>query len=686
MDKYEYNEKAKQINDRIEEKDYMAAARIADGIDWKRVKSVKMLTNVGSAYAEIGRYEDAKEIFLIAFQRAPMGRRLAYKLTELSIIAGKIEEAEMYYHEFLEIAPKDISRYELLYKLEKKKGKPIEELIRILEEYKENEFDDIWAYELARLYHKAGMSEACITECDEIILWFGEGEYVEKAKELKAIYVPPDFNKRGRYRHQYEPQTTYISQMNQLDFLSQEIKKQEQQVPKVVERKFEKEIENEPQSEEKLFTQAQYYDTMKEREEKIEEQNIEQEEQEEQRQEEKQEKEQEKQEESLEEQEEDTKNSQEEKFDSQEAESPQGEDEQYNIYRVPRKYLQMDMPIEEIVKQYGRIVKKEERQQERMREEQREREELARLTKEQEEKSFDNSNNFEEEVSSNFNEEDVEQEETEIFRDTIEERSNEISETVPVSKELSEERKQIFAQFLHMQGVEAQLAEIFEEIDQRKEGKTTSFLENIIIIGEHKSGKTKLAVDLLKEINKTENKKGKKVAKISGGRLNNKDISETILRLHQADLLIEQASDMNKTTVKELLNVMSEYTGGMIVVLEDTKENIEYLLKENPDIKTRFNYQIILKEYDIADWVEKAREYAKGMDYIIDEMATLALSAKIDGIFAKKTSIEIDDIKHIVNKAIEKSEKKNLKKLFDTVFSRKYKDSDLTVLREADFE
>ena len=109
-------------------------------------------------------------------------------------------------------------------------------------------------------------------------------------------------------------------------------------------------------------------------------------------------------------------------------------------------------------------------------------------------------------------------------------------------------------------------------------------------------------------------------------------------------------------------------------------------LKENPDIKTRFNYQIILKEYDIADWVEKAREYAKGMDYIIDEMATLALSAKIDGIFAKKTSIEIDDIKHIVNKAIEKSEKKNLKKLFDTVFSRKYKDSDLTVLREADFE
>ena len=311
MDKYEYNEKARQINDRIEEKDYMAAARIADGIDWKRVKSVKMLTNVGSAYAEIGRYEDAKEIFLIAFQRAPMGRRLAYKLTELSIVAGKIEEAEMYYHEFLEIAPKDISRYELLYKLEKKKGKPIEELIRILEEYKENEFDDIWAYELARLYHKAGMSEACITECDEIILWFGEGEYVEKAKELKAIYVPPDFNKRGRYRHQYEPQTTYISQMNQLDFLSQEIKKQEQQVPKVVERKFEKEIENEPQSEEKLFTQAQYYDTMKEREEKIEEQNIEQEEQEEQRQEEKQEKEQEEQEESLEEQEEDTKNSQE---------------------------------------------------------------------------------------------------------------------------------------------------------------------------------------------------------------------------------------------------------------------------------------------------------------------------------------------------------------------------------------
>lgn len=675
LDKYEFNVKAEQINKMIEKKDFATAAKIADGIDWKRVKSVKMLTNVGGIYAQVGRYEDAKEILLMAFQRAPMGRRLAYKLTEVNIAAGNIEEAEMYYHEFLEIAPKDIRRYELLYRLEKKKGKPIEELIKILEEYKETEFDDIWAYELARLYHKAGMTESCIAECDEIILWFGEGEYVEKAKDLKALYVPPECNNHGKYQHHYEPHTTYISRMNQLEFPQQE--QQETEINQIQEIEEQREIE-ESFSEEESWNHTQYYQPIDRENDEAEEEEFQ---------------DLEETEKGLKEQRENTEEIEniedteeiediEEKFDTQEAEAPQGEEEQCNIYRIPRKYLQTGMPIEEIVQKYGKVVDKTERRKE---DSYKEEEEAERQKSSYEEEEAD-THSAEDIDNSLHREKIVQEKEDSTLKGTIQEMMNEISEITSIPTELSEERKQTFAQFLHMQGLEAQLAEIFDEIEQRRKERTTSFLGNIIIIGEHKSGKTKLAVDLLKEINKITNKKGKKMAKISGGRLNNKDIAETILRLNHADLLIEQAGEMNKTTIKELLNVMADYTAGMLVILEDTKENIEYLLKENPEITTHFNYQITLKECDIADWVEKARQYAKGLDYAIDEMATLALSAKIDAIYAKKTSIEIEDIKEIVNKAIEKSEKKNLKKLFDTVFTRKYKDSDLTILREVDFE
>ena len=251
--------------------------------------------------------------------------------------------------------------------------------------------------------------------------------------------------------------------------------------------------------------------------------------------------------------------------------------------------------------------------------------------------------------------------------------------------QLSEERKQSFAAFLHINGLEEQLAEIFDEAERIGEEKDTSLFGNVLIIGDHKSGKTTLATELMKNLNKATNRKGRKIAKISGDRLNNKGIKETIAHLIGADLLVERAGEMNRTTTQELLNAMAGFTGGMLVVLEDTNDGMARLIAENPEVEVRFTHKIILKEYEISEWVALAKEYAEELDYGIDEMGVLALSAKIDSLYAQKTVVDMEDIKGIIDAAIEHSERKNIKRLFETVFSRKYKDSDLTMLRENDF-
>ena len=185
LDKEEFRIKLEEINRLVEKKNYKDAMEVVDSIDWRRVKNVRTLCVVGEIYAANKRYEDSKEIFLLAYHRAPIGKNILYRLIEVSLKMKDISEAEEFYEEFLEVAPNDNTRYILKYKICKEKQVSLDEQIRILEEYKEKEFTERWSYELAKLYYQNGDTEKCLDLCNEMVLWFSEGKYVMKALDLK---------------------------------------------------------------------------------------------------------------------------------------------------------------------------------------------------------------------------------------------------------------------------------------------------------------------------------------------------------------------------------------------------------------------------------------------------------------------------------------------------------------------
>ena len=200
MDKYEYNLKLDQIKALSAEEGYMSAAEIADSINWNKIKNVNTLVKIGEIYEKAERYQDARDILLMAYDRSPIGRMIIYRLAEVAIKMGDYDAATEYYDEFVEIAPHDDMKYVLRYAIKKGQGASFDELITILEEYKDEEYTEEWAYELAYLYHKAGKADKCIEACDELILWFGDGPYVERALELKMLYQPLTKAQEEKYR------------------------------------------------------------------------------------------------------------------------------------------------------------------------------------------------------------------------------------------------------------------------------------------------------------------------------------------------------------------------------------------------------------------------------------------------------------------------------------------------------
>ena len=200
MDKYEYNLKLDQIKALSAEEGYMSAAEIADSINWNKIKNVNTHVKIGEIYEKAERYQDARDILLMAYDRSPIGRMIIYRLAEVAIKMGDYDAATEYYDEFVEIAPHDDMKYVLRYAIKKGQGASFDELITILEEYKDEEYTEEWAYELAYLYHKAGKADKCIDACDELILWFGDGPYVERALELKMLYQPLTKAQEEKYR------------------------------------------------------------------------------------------------------------------------------------------------------------------------------------------------------------------------------------------------------------------------------------------------------------------------------------------------------------------------------------------------------------------------------------------------------------------------------------------------------
>lgn len=236
MDKYEYKLKLDEMKSLASEGSYERAEEIADSINWRKVKNANSLVLASEIYSQVERYEDSRDVLLMAYDRSPIGRTIIYRLAELAIRTHNFEEARDYYDEFVEIAPHDNLKYVLRYKLSKEKGEAITEQIKILEELKEQEYTEKWAFELAYLYHQAGMSDKCIDACDELVLWFGDGVYVEKALELKMLYQPLTRLQKEKYqefRREKSERDGILEVRQDEDLASGEIVAETVQIPKV---------------------------------------------------------------------------------------------------------------------------------------------------------------------------------------------------------------------------------------------------------------------------------------------------------------------------------------------------------------------------------------------------------------------------------------------------------------------
>lgn len=233
MDKYEYKLKLDQMKSLTAEKDYQNAAAIADTINWNKIKNVNALVKAGEIYENAGRYEESREILLMAYDRSPIGRMIIYRLAKVAIKMKNYEEAKDYYQEFVEIAPHDNLKYVLKYEICKAEGADLKTQIAILEELKEQEYTEEWAYELAYLYHKAGMSEQCVDACDELVLWFGDGPYVERALELKMLYQPLTKVQEEKYRQFRQKQEGVVEVRPEDELDSGEIVSEPVQIPDV---------------------------------------------------------------------------------------------------------------------------------------------------------------------------------------------------------------------------------------------------------------------------------------------------------------------------------------------------------------------------------------------------------------------------------------------------------------------
>ena len=216
LDKEEFRIKLEEINRLVEQKNYKDAMEVVDSIDWRRVKNVHTLCVVGEIYAANKRYDDSREIFLLAYHRAPIGRNILYRLIEVSLKMKDIDEAMEYYDEFLEVAPNDSTQYVLKYKIRKAEQAPLEEQIRILEDYKEKEFTERWSYELAKLYYQNGDTKKCLDLCDEMVLWFSDGKYVMKALDLKSRRGMLTGSEKEKYDRQFIPKLKTVEESEEL--------------------------------------------------------------------------------------------------------------------------------------------------------------------------------------------------------------------------------------------------------------------------------------------------------------------------------------------------------------------------------------------------------------------------------------------------------------------------------------
>ena len=816
MDKYEYREKTEQIMKYVQTKSYDKAKEIAETIDWKRVKNASMLCTVSEIYEYTGEYQKSREILFIAYDRSPGSRKIVYRLGTLALRLGETEEALDCYEEFVSMAPKDPNQYILKYKILKAQNAPLKEQIRVLEEFKKAEYIEKWAYELAELYDKAGMTTECLEECDDLILWFSDGVFVQKAMELKIKYKPLTPQQQQKYRtpeteeksQAGKPATVETAQEEELEKKGEILEGQASQGQTAKEEPDQsQEIQPEP---EKLVDVGQVismlqdddkrdalirkldmsraltgvfllgmavggnqtieevthmlgkgegdvYETGQMRIEEILRQWEERQrknaaaiEEKKKEAEEKAAKERAKAEKVskdtatilsediqrlLNEMESEEKGSQEEMGGTTESIARLSE----SMKEQPEETVSQEEPAEEEIMEetVGETEEageeEEEYEEDEYEEDEYEEEEYDEdeyedeyedvsedeFEEEYDEGEYDDEESDFEEDDFGYDDEEIEDEETEEEEPTkleteevleIEEPDEDdssgssggpsfdtgfivqgrydLSATSEIGLKLglTEEQKKLFSYFVPIRGMSEQLVDVLEQDKVCKKRYGTSRTGNILVIGHKGSGKTVLAVDIVKAIQKQRRMKQGKVAIITGDALNKKNLISIIQKLSGGALIIEKASKMNDKTIDDLTGLMEEQTGEMLFILEDERRPMEKMLSEYPDFRRKFTSRVELPIFINDELVTFGQTYAKENGYRIDEMGILALYSRIDVLQKEDHFVTVAEVKDIMDDAIEHSQKANVKHLMKRVFGKSTDETDRIILKEDDFK
>ena len=842
MDKYEYRLKAEQIEKLVKKKDYQTAVKISDTIDWRRVKNLNMLYIVADLYEAVERYEDCMEILNIAYDRAPVGRMLLYKMTEIATRTHNFEEAIKLYREFVKAAPHDQSRYILKYQIYRERGSSLDDQIKTLKEYKTHEYQEKWAYELASLYDQAGMQEDCVRECDELILWFSEGEYVTKAMELKMKYEPLTPVQQDKYDHRYQTgasvnvgeddyeerevsvNTDKFSTINlqaelaaNLDEMLQKDEgdidvpdlglgaTEELTIPEVEEigpEPVEESVESEP-VEKSIEPEELTVPDIPSIEEIIEPEPEEKSMESEELMMEELEPEELKMEELMPEEiepepviEEPEPEPVVEELEPEPEPEPVVEElepepvvEEIEPEQEPEpvieelepepvvEELEPELVVEEskpepeepqLIKQItGRIeidkilqewdnkkseteaaLKAKEPEEEARKE--KVRQETAELVK----LISGTSDDIPEDVQQILKDLDEEQKqvnavvtEDDLPKDidapddldeaedlTIQELSvpedivyaakpdHEMVESEPKTKpangnkekittetgsmnmiqelekslarevadmtikegHLTREQAKIFAYFTAVRGVGEQLASLFK--GQAGASKVNSACGNVVVTGESGNGKTTLAIDIVKALQKLQRVESSRLAKISGKKLNTRDIYETLGKLKGGALIIEKAGGLSDASMMALSLAMEGDTGGLLIILEDQKAEIQRLFHKNSNLASKFEYKVDIPVFTNDELIAFARSYARELGFSYDEFAVLALYDRIGNGQTNDHRVSVAEVKDMVDAAIEHSEKGGVRKLFAKITGKSVDEEGYRLLHEQDFE
>ena len=993
MDKYEYRVKTEQMLEYVEQKQYKKAMEIADTIDWRRVKNASMLNTVSEIYECNGEYQKSRDVLFLAYDRAPGSRKVIYRLGLLALKLEDTQEASDCYEEFVKVAPRDPNQYILKYKILKTQGADLEEQIRALEDFKKSEYVEKWAYELALLYHEAGMTAKCLEECDDLILWFSEGKYVYQAMELKMKYKPltplqqekydsrpggvrpePAFDEedaeseeegmpeesaaeeavKEEKAYEAEPEEvaeeTYETEPEEVTEEAVEQEVYEAEPEEVAEETYEAEPEDaaedvyeaEPEEvaeeayeaePEEVAEEDVPLETMEPASDPVQEINIEEkamaekeeelllggqmkieeilqeweekqkanaeaikeqkakdearlakerekarkrreaerlelerkaaeaeaerkriaaekeaarkraEEEARRKAEEEAERKRKAEEEARRKAEEERARKEAEKEAAiQEAAKKAAErlakqqtmgkpdekvtEEKKNTQRLPDDILDLVEQLESraATPKTSKIVLDEDLDDEEdledavfggaeddfdgddfIEDDYNEEEYVEDFDEEYDENDFDEENFDEEPVEEDFGEEDFDEEdfaedgedfdeadfdegdfteedfdEADFAEEDFEEASAEeedfvegdfaeedFAEPEEVSAEdepeevsyeeaeeedfdlddffnddkdddtdlgealeieepseaeiqkrikkskgggvpfdtgfvvtgrydlnatseiglkagLTEEQKKLFSYFVPVRGMSEQIVEVLDN-DRRAQREGTSKTGNLMVIGRKGSGKTVLAVDIVKAIQKQRNLKQGKVAIVTGESLNKKELSNIIQKLRGGAIIIEKAGKLNSRTVEELSYLMERKTGEMLFVLEDQRKPLERIMTANPDFKRKFTSKLELPVFINDELVTFGQTYAKENGYKLDEMGILALYSRIDVMQREDHAVTVAEVKEIMDEAIAHSQKANVKHLARRVFGKGTDHADRIILKEEDF-